>query len=166
MSIDKKDEVKNDIKSIVVEFLEKSEISYSVIEIDGEEKICLDLNFEHQICENKPYYTPLSVSMSNKDSCKVYPYEIMYIAIEDRESVLYLTDKRIIKTNFNISHWENILPNNCFARPHNSYIVNLNYVTEVTRDFVYLKYKEIKDSVYTSQRKVAKFKKAFLDFRK
>lgn len=166
MLIDKKDEVKDDVKSMVVEFLEKSEIPYSVIEIDGEEKICLDLNCVRQICENKPYYTPLSVSMSNKDVYKVYPYEIMYIAIEDRESVLHLTDEKKVKTNYNISHWEDVLPANCFARPHNSYIVNLNYVTEVTRDFVYLKYKENPCSIYTSQRKVAKFKKAFLDFRK
>lgn len=166
MLIDKKDEVKDDVNSMIVEFLEKSEIPYSVIEIDGEEKICLDLNCGHQICENKPYLTPLIVLMSNKNVCKVYPYEIMYIAIEDRESVLHLTDERKIKTNYNISYWEDVLPANCFARPHNSYIVNLNYVTEVTRDFVFLKYKEIKDSIYTSQRKVAKFKKAFLDFGK
>lgn len=166
VSINKKDEVKDDVKSLVVEFFEKSEIPYSVIEIDGNKKICIDLVCGHQICKNKPYYTPLSVSISNKDSFKVYPYEIMYVAIEDRDSVLHLTDKRIIKTSLNISYWENVLPNNCFARPHNSYIVNLNYVTEVTRDFVFLKYKENQCSIYTSQRKVAKFKKAFLDFKK
>lgn len=164
--IDNKIEDKESVKSMVVEFLETSEIPYSVIENDGNEKICIDLNCEHQICENKHYYTPLIVLMSNKDICKVYPYEIMYIAIEDRESVLHLTNERQIKTNYNISYLEDILPDNCFARPHNSYIVNLNYVTEVTREFVYLKYKENEHSIYTSQRKVAKFKKSFLNFGK
>lgn len=163
--IDKNDVVKDDVKTIVVEFLDTSEIPYNVIEIDGVQKICIDLKHGRQIYENNLYYMPISISTSNKDVCKVYPYEIMYIAIEDRESVFHLTDKRKIKTNYHISYWEGILPTNCFARPHNSYIVNLNYVTEVTHDFVYLKYKEFKDSVYTSQRKVAKFKKAFLNFR-
>lgn len=166
VSINKKDETEDDIKSMIMEFLEKIEIPYSVIEIDSKEKICIDLSFGCKTYENKLYYAPLSVSMSNKGVCKVYPYEIMYIAIEDRESVLHLIDERTIKTNFNISYWESVLPTNCFVRPHNSYIVNLNYVTEVTHDFVYLKYKETNDSVYTSQRKVSKFKKAFLNFRK
>ena len=162
--IDNKVNEKESIKSIIIEFLEKVEVPYNIIENDGIEKICIDLNSEQKMCKNKYYYTPLIVLTSNKDVCKVYPYEIMHIAIEDRESVLYLIDKKTIRTNYNISYWDNVLPNEYFARPHNSYIVNLNYVTEVTRDFVYLKYKENKYSIYTSQRKVSSFKNAFLNY--
>ena len=90
----------------------------------------------------------------------------MYIAIEGRESIVHLIKGATLKTNYNISYFENILPKNCFARPHNSYLVNFNYVTEVTREFVYLKYKETEYSIYTSQRKVPAFKKAFLNFLK
>lgn len=90
----------------------------------------------------------------------------MHIAIEVRESVLHLIDKKAIRTNYNISYWDNILPKEYFARPHNSFIVNLNYVTKVTQDFVCLKDKKNQYSIYTSKRKISAFKKAFLNFAK
>ena len=161
-----KPECNDSIKSIVAEFLEKNEIPYSAIEPDSTGKICIDLEIGCEILRNKNYYTPLIMTMSNKDVCKIYPYEIMYIDIEGRESVIHLIKGTTFKTNYNISYFEGILPKNCFARPHNSYLVNFDYVTEVTREFVYLKYKEIEHSVYTSQRKVSAFKKAFLNFGK
>lgn len=164
--IDNKVNEKESIKSIIIEFLEKVEVPYNIIENDGIEKICIDLNSEQKMCKNKYYYTPLIVLTSNKDVCKVYPYEIMHIAIEDRESVLHLVDEKVIKTNYNISYWDNILPKECFARPHNSFIVNLNYVAKVTQDFVFLKGKKNQYSIYTSKRKISAFKKALLNFGK
>lgn len=157
---------KEKVKTTVLEFLDKNEIPYSLTEQDGCENIYIHLTFEEENFKSDFYYIPLTVQTSDKNVCKVYPYEIMHIAIEDRESVLHLIDNKVIRTNYNITHWENILSSRCFKRPHNSYIVNLNYVTKVTRDFVYLKYKNSQYSVYTSQRKVAKFKKAFLEFGK
>ena len=164
--INKNLDSKEKVKLTVLEFLEKNEILYSLIENDDCESICIDLNFNNETFKSDFYYAPLMIETSDKDACKVYPYEIMHIAIEDRESVLYLIDKKVIRTNYNISHWENVLSSRCFKRPHHSYIVNLNYVTEVTQDCVYLKYKNNLYTIYTSQRKVRKFKKAFLNFGK
>lgn len=163
---DNKMDSKETVKSIVLEFLEKNEIPYSLIENDNCESISIDLNFYNETFKSDFYYAPLIIETSDKDVCKVYPYEIMHIAIEDRESVLYLIDKKVIRTNYNISHWEDVLSSRCFKRPHNSYIVNLNYVTQVTKYFVYLKYRTNQYTIYTSQRKVGKFKKAFLNFEK
>lgn len=163
--IDKNIDSKEKVKSTVLEFLEKNEIPYSITENDAFERICIDLNLDDTF-KSDFYYAPLVIETSDKDVCKVYPYEIMYIAIEDRESVLYLIDKKVIRTNYNISHWEDILSPRCFKRPHHSYIVNLNYVTEVTQDYVFLKYRNNQYTIYTSQRKVRKFKKAFLNFGK
>lgn len=157
------DNNKEKVKSTVLEFLEKNEIPYSLTENDAFERICIDLNFDDTF-KSDFYYAPLIVETSDKDVCKISPYEIMHIAIEDRESVLYLIDKKVIRTNYNISHWEDVLSSRCFKRPHHSYIVNLNYVTEVTQDYVYLKYGNNQYTIYTSQRKVRKFKKAFLNF--
>lgn len=162
--IDKNIDSKEKLKSTVLEFLEKNEIPYSLIENNECESICIDLNFNDESFKSDFYYVPLVIETSDKDICKVYPCEIMHIAIEDRESVLYLIDKKVIRTNYNISHWEEILSPRCFKRPHHSYIVNLNYVTEVTQDYVYLKYRNNQYTIYTSQRKVRKFKKAFLNF--
>lgn len=154
------------VKSTVLEFLEKNEIPYSLIENDDGESICIDLNFNNETFKSDFYYAPLMIETSDKAVCKVYPYEIMHIAIEDRESVLYLIDKGVVRTPYHISHWDDVLSSRCFKRPHHSYIVNLNYVTEVTQDYVYLKYKNNQYTVYTSQRKVRKFKKAFQNFGK
>lgn len=164
--IDNNIDSKEKVKSTVLEFLEKNEIPYSLTENDAFESICIDLNFENKTFKSDFYYAPLIVETSDKNVCKVSPYEIMHIAIEDRESVLYLIDKKAIRTNYNISHWEDILSSRCFKRPHHSYIVNLNYVTEVTQDYVYLKYRNNQYTIYTSQRKVRKFKNAFLNFGK
>lgn len=164
--IDNNIDGKEKVKSVVLEFLEKNEIPYYLTNNDASESIRIDLNFDNETLKSDFYYAPLIVETSDRDVCKVYPYEIMHVAIEDRESVLYLIDKKVIRTSYNISHWEDVLSSRCFKRPHHSYIVNLNYVTEVTQDYVFLKYRNNQYSIYTSQRKVRKFKKAFLNFGK
>lgn len=112
---------------------------------------------------NEQFCSGILVTTSNKDCCVVYPHQIVYIAIEDRKSVLYLTDGKI-ETNYRIDHWKNILDENYFAQPHYSYMVNLNYVAEVTKDFVIVQCKDTEYKVYTSSRKIASFRKAFLNF--
>ena len=108
-------------------------------------------------------YPGISVIMCNKDICRVYPHEIIYIAIEDRKSVLYLTDRKI-ETHYSMEHWKEVLDEKSFAQPHYSYIVNLNYVEEVTKDFVALRCGEDEYKVYTSMRKIGAFKKAVAEF--
>lgn len=108
-------------------------------------------------------YPGLSVTMCNKDICRVYPHEILYIAIEDRKSVLCLTDRKI-ETHYSMEHWKDILDEKSFAQPHYSYLVNLNYVEEVTKDFVIVKYGEKEYKVYTSTRKIGAFKKTVMKF--
>lgn len=105
----------------------------------------------------------IAVTKCNKDICRVHPHEIIYIAIEDRKSVLYLTDRKI-ETHYSMEHWKAILDEKSFAQPHYSYIVNLNYVEEVTKDFVTLRCGKEKYQVYTSMRKIGAFKKAVMEF--
>ena len=110
-------------------------------------------------------YPGIVVTKCNKDICRVYPHEIIYIAIEDRNSVLYLTNGKI-ETHYSMEHWKEVLDEKSFAQPHYSYIVNLHYVEEVTKDFVILRYGEEEYRVYTSMRKIGAFKKAVLEFEK
>ncbi len=95
----------------------------------------------------------------------MHPHEIIYIAIEDRKSVLYLTDSKI-ETHYSMEHWKTVLDEKSFAQPHYSYIVNLHYVKEVTKDFVTLRCGEEKYKVYTSMRKIGAFKKVVAEFEK
>ena len=110
-------------------------------------------------------YPGIAVTKCNKNICRVYQHEIIYIAIEDRKSVLYLTNSKI-ETHYPMEHWKEVLDEKSFAQPHYSYIVNLNYVDEVTRDFVKIKHNNNEYSVYTSSRKIGAFRKAFLNFRR
>ena len=110
-------------------------------------------------------YPGISVAMCNKDICRVYPHEIIYIAIEDRKSVLYLTDRKI-ETHYSMDHWKTVLDEKSFAQPHYSYMVNLHYVEEITKDFVTLKCGDKEYKVYTSMRKIGAFKKAVAEFEK
>lgn len=108
-------------------------------------------------------YPGIAVTKCNKDICRVYPHEIIYIAIEDRKSVLYFTDRKI-ETHYPMEHWKAVLDEKSFAQPHYSYIVNLHYVEEVTKDFVILRCGEYEYRVYTSMRKISSFKKAVSEF--
>ena len=110
-------------------------------------------------------YPGIAVIKCNKDVCRVYPHEIIYTAIEDRKSVLYLTDGKI-ETHYPMERWKVVLDEKYFAQPHYSYLVNLNYVEEVTKDFVTLRYGEDEYKVYTSMRKIGAFKRAVLEFEK
>lgn len=144
----------------IEEILNKSEVPYIPITYYNHDGFFVPIEdiTNEQLCDG------IRVTMCNKDCCRIYPHEILYIAIENRKSVLYLTNG-IVETNHHLDYWENILNANDFAKPHASYIVNLNYVVEITKDSVKVKYKDVEHSVYTSSRKIGIFKKTFLKFK-
>lgn len=109
---------------------------------------------------------PQSIIVQSHDKgtlFRIHPQEILYVVIENRKSVLYLIDKKI-ETNYPLSYWIDILNGQAFAQPHYAYIVNLNYVYEVTKDFVKLKYDTKEYCVYTSVRRIKAFKNALSAF--
>lgn len=147
-------------KAEIIEILDANGIDFSITTCDGCERICIPLSDEVN-CN-----TAIIVQTCNKDVLyKVYLNDILFIAIENRKSVLYLTDKKI-ETHYPIDYWKDKLDGDVFVQPHYSYIVNLNYVDEVTKDFVKIKYGVQEHSVYTSSRKISAFKKAFLNFKR
>ena len=156
-------EKKDETKAKVIKLLDDNEISFELTNCCGSEKICIDLNGENECC-NKPCCSrDLIVQTSNKDVCRIPPNEIIYIAIENRKSAVYVDGKRI-ETNLSLEYWKDTLNPKIFAQPHSSFLVNLNYVEEVTKDFVKMKHKGQRYSVYTSTRKLNRFKKVFLEY--
>lgn len=146
-------------KKEIIEILNANDIPYDITKCVGCEKICIPIDGANNCCNDA-----LIVQACNKDTvCRVYINEILFIAIEKRKSVLYLTDRKI-ETHYPIDYWKEKLDKSIFMRPHYSFIVNLNYVYEVTKDFVKIKYGEKEYSVYTSSRKISAFRKAFLKF--
>ncbi len=151
----------NGMKDKVIDVLSTHGIPYSVAICGGCERICISLDNE----QNDWCSPSITIQDCNKDIYKVYFYQILYVAIENRRSVLYLTDKKI-ETNYPLSYWKTALDAKYFVQPHYSYIVNLNYVYEVTKDFVKIKFGDIEHSVYTSARKNTTFRNAVLNFNK
>lgn len=147
---------KEETKLKLIEFLEQNNIEYNLCECCGNDRFCIDLDSD---CKSE-----IIVQASNKDIRKIHPHEILYIAIENRKSVLYLTHGKV-ETNQHLEYWKGILDPETFTQPHHSFIVNLNYVDEVTKEFVKVKYNDKEYSVYTSSRKIGSFKKAFLKFK-
>ncbi|MBQ8228050.1 MAG: LytTR family transcriptional regulator DNA-binding domain-containing protein [Clostridia bacterium] len=145
----------------IIKILDTNSIDYSITTCNGCERICISFEDTSNCCNSA-----IIVQTCNKDVlCKVYLNKIMFIAIENRKSVLYLTDRKI-ETHYSIDYWKEKLNGDVFVQPHYSYIVNLNYVDEVTKDFVKIKYGDTEHSVYTSSRKIGAFRKAFLKFGK
>ena len=150
-------EVKTKVE--IIEILDANGINYKTTACGGCERICISFDNTPACCNSA-----IIVQTCNKDVlCRVYLNEVMFIAIENRKSVLYLTDKKI-ETHYSIDYWKEKLDAEIFVQPHYSYIVNLNYVDEVTKDFVKIKYGDKEHSVYTSSRKIGAFRKAFLKF--
>ena len=146
-------------KAEIIEILDANGIDFNITTCGGYERFCISFD-DVPDCRN----SAIIIQTCNKDVLfKVYLNEIMFIAIENRKSVLYLTDKKI-ETHYSIDYWKDKLDGNVFVQPHYSYIVNLNYVDEVTKDFVKIKHGNKEYSVYTSSRKIGAFRKAFLKF--
>ena len=146
-------------KEEIVEILNSNGLPHYPVTYHG----CNGLFIPESDSENCRTYPGIAVTKCNKDICMVYPHEIIYIAIEDRKSVLYLTDGKI-ETHYSMEHWKEILDEKSFAQPHYSYIVNLHYVSKVTKEFVIVRCRDKEEPVYTSSRKIGAFKKVVTEF--
>ena len=145
--------------------LKQLDLDFKIIECCGSRKICINLNCDDEDCNCPCCSSDIIVQTSNKEECRIRQCDIIYIAIENRKSAVYVDGKRI-ETNYSLEHWKEILNPKIFAQPHSSFLVNLCYVEEITKDFVKIKHKGKDYSVYTSSRKLNRFKKAFLEHNK
>ena len=152
-------------ESKLVDVLEQLGLDFKIVECCGSRKICINMNCEDVDCNRPCCSSDIIVQTSNKDECRIRQCDIIYIAIENRKSAVYI-DGRRIETNYSLDYWKKTLNPKIFAQPHSSFLVNLCYVDEVTKDFVKIKHKGKDYSVYTSSRKLTSFKKAFLEHNK
>lgn len=146
-------------KEDIIELLNKNGIQFCETSCCGCENICITFNHdpENQKCIN----SAITVLTTNKAVYRIYPNDILYIAIENRKSVIYTTDRKI-ETAYSISFWKNILDDKVFVQPHYSYIINLNYVDSINKNLVIIKNGNNEYKVYASTRKLPGFKKSLL----
>ena len=154
-----------EIKAKLINFLKENSLDFEIIKCCGSNRLCVNLNGNDEACDRPCCNSDIIVHTSTKDACRIRPCDIIYIAIENRKSAVYVDEKRI-ETNYPLSFWKKSLNPKIFAQPHSSFLVNLCYVEEITKDFVKIRHKGKDYSVYTSSRKLNNFKKAFLEYNK
>ncbi len=102
-------------KEEIIEILDTNGIDYRMATCCGYERICISFDDTPTCCNSA-----IIVQICNKDVlCKVCLNEIMFIAIENRKSVLYLTDKKI-ETHYSIDYWKEKLDAEIFVQPQYS----------------------------------------------
>ena len=100
---------------------------------------------------------------SNKMIHKIKASNIIFLNIEQRKVCVYTYDNVFI-SNEPIENWQKKLNFNFFARPHHSYIINMIYVINFSKDKILLKCKDKQYEAYISTRKYNEFKTTFFNF--
>lgn len=163
MVCDAAEKIDADIETRLTSALEELGLDAKITMCCNSNRFCVNLNGNDEACDRPCCNSDIIIQTSNKDVCRIRPCDIVYIAIENRKSAVYVDGKRI-ETNYPLGFWKKSLNPQIFAQPHSSFLVNLCYVEEVTKDFVKIKHNGKNYSVYTSSRKINSFKKAFLGY--
>lgn len=164
MVCDATEKIDTEIKEKLIGVLKENGFDFEISKGCGGNCFCIDLNGNAEACERLCCNSDIIVQTSSKDVCRIHACDIIYIAIENRKSAVYVDGKRI-ETNYPLGFWKKSLNPQIFAQPHSSFLVNLCCVEEITKDFVKIKHKGKDYSVYTSSRKVNSFKNAFLNLK-
>ncbi|MEE0059297.1 MAG: LytTR family DNA-binding domain-containing protein [Acutalibacteraceae bacterium] len=94
----------------------------------------------------------------------IYTSDILYITTEKRKTIIFTKTEKYT-SNKNISYWRNVLHTlSCFAYPHHSYIINLQYVTKLNKNDVTLEFNSDRYVLPVSQRGYSNFKKAYFSY--
>ncbi|MFV0528801.1 MAG: LytR/AlgR family response regulator transcription factor [Lachnospiraceae bacterium] len=104
-----------------------------------------------------PGQEPYCVVLSNKKELSIALRQIMYVDIYNRTCTIHTTAGEI-STYTSMDALEKMLPSPPFLRCHRAYIVNLNYVEELTQDFIM----KNGDIVYIRQRDYRKVRDTYM----
>ncbi|MDO4364870.1 MAG: LytTR family DNA-binding domain-containing protein, partial [Clostridia bacterium] len=99
---------------------------------------------------------------SSNEFRKIKAKEIVYVEKSDHKTVV-VTEKNTYNTSENTDFWEAELTNVCFARPHNSFIVNMEYIESYQRKEIILADGKIIPIAYNRQKE---FRRTFCDYLK
>lgn len=103
------------------------------------------------------------LSLSNQKKIKLNISEIVYVEARLKKVNIYTCNQLYIVKE-SLKSLKDLLTASYFAIPHNSYIVNMNYINSFKRDEITLTkpYNDVKISIAT--RKQPEFKRKFLDY--
>ena len=91
----------------------------------------LDIAIDHL----KPAKLKNRIALRSQNYLQIVQYaEIIYCQSYSGYTTFYLSDKRKILTSKPIGEYEELLPITTFIRPHQSYLVNLDYIDRFHKD--------------------------------
>lgn len=105
----------------------------------------------------------IKVPLSSKDTIEyVTPSQIVYLEADSNSSIVVFSDSESLKTNKSLKEYESILckENSNFIRIHNSYIININFITRYTKEDGGYAVMQGKKSIPISKNKKEDFLKA------
>lgn len=105
----------------------------------------------------------IAVRTRTNEIKRIKKSDIVYVEVT-RRIITFYTKSGVIKCNGPINKFKNRLNSSYFAVPHNSYIVNLNYVLSYKRDKLQMDFGEEPQIIYISSRKQSEFKRKFINF--
>ena len=95
---------------------------------------------------------------------RIYMRDILYITIHKRKTLVVTKSDEVISDR-SLAQWKEILPKNCFAQPHYSYLVSLQNIERLEKDNIVLKKNNNETvNVKISQRKYKEFKNKFFEY--
>lgn len=98
------------------------------------------------------------------ESHSIFTGDILYLTIEHRKTKIVTKSSEYLVTQ-KLDSWEAQLnPSTCFAKPHYSYLVNLRYVTDLSKSEVVLSCDDNEIVIPVSRGYYTSFKKAFYEY--
>ena len=125
----------------------------------SQEKIFAAL--DRAIAELNEHY--ISVHLKNNQITRIKASDIVYVEARLKKVTVHTISNEYI-TRDSLKSIAQTLNASCFAVPHNSYIVNLNFIKDFKRDEIVLNIQNDSVRISVASRKQSVFKRRFLDF--
>lgn len=105
---------------------------------------------------------PQSILISNHSGIiRVLPSEVLYLEIFGHEIILYKADGTKATCTGTMKEMEEQFPSRLFVRPHRSYLVNMDYISKISRLQITL---SSGDKIPISRNQYQKTQKLFIEF--
>lgn len=87
--------------------------------------------------------------------------EIVCVEGQQRKVLVHTIDN-VYKSSSNMDHWRSTLTLPCFYFTHRSFIINMRFVSKITKDTVILKFGESQKEVFLARRRFSHFRDTYL----
>ncbi len=104
----------------------------------------------------------ITIHTKSNELKRIKKSDIVYVEVL-RKTTTFYTTLGIFESNNTISKYKELLNSSYFAIPHNSYIVNLNFVLSYKRDKIEIDYKNT-PIISVATRKQPEFRQKFINF--